>query len=380
MKNRLIFSLIYIILFSCTNERQSDKSVINLVSITDKEIPNTLQSLKLKPSVIQLETLDSVLLGGNSIIKYLDRSNIIVESNQQLYRFDINGKYLNKIGQRGQGPNDYLAPGRVSYDALNEDLYLFNNKRLQIWSLEGQHIKNIDFPDKTTLLSISSLKNDTLIIIRREYGNEGEAVQTIQFGNLEGKIFCEKTMFADSTKIDIMMYATPEHYRIGTDEYIRNEWDNTLYKINYSNIEKLKELDFGSYTGGREHYQEGDLRKQLGNNKVNLTQCLFSNDKLWIKYRLDNKEHYLILNEDGEGLFQSIYPDDYIGPIGIRIVDELEFSFWPQYVTDDNILVSLIMPGTLNEEELSYIYDHFGVKITNEDNPILILLDYKTEF
>ena len=143
-KNNVYIGLIAVFLIniasSCVHGTDGSGSMrIDMLPLIANDVSNDIEKVGLDVEFIPLETNDSLLLGGNTIVKYVDQDNIIVESLQTLYRFDRQGKFLNRIGRKGQGPGEYVSPGRVSFDPVARRLYLFTNRSLQEWSLEGEY-------------------------------------------------------------------------------------------------------------------------------------------------------------------------------------------------------------------------------------------------
>jgi len=66
-----------------------------------------------------------------------------------LARYDWNGKFIKKVGQRGQGPNDFNRP--VGLDILDDKLYLYDsfNARVAVVDRELKKIDYIKLPTDT---------------------------------------------------------------------------------------------------------------------------------------------------------------------------------------------------------------------------------------
>lgn len=361
-------------LFAGCKNLNNESNLINMSSFIGNEVDNNLQELGMVINYVPLETSDSILLDGELIIKYMDSTNIIVESERELYRFDSNGKFLNKIGRHGQGPGEYIAPGRVSFDPVNGCLCLFTNKSLQYWSLDGRLIESLDFPDVKTLQSVSAMMNDTLLVVRRDYGDNGELAETIQWYDRTGKILHENDMLIDSTEIDIAMFAYPEHYRIGNIEYYRDEWDNKLYTIRYPEISAYRVFDFGRYNSDRSAYQSGSKMEKRGDTNVVIQQCIAAKGNVWMKYLLENRYNYILIGSSGGCLFHSIGHEAYSEPKGITLDGNLDISFWPSYIDDSSRIACVMYPEDMDLESLDQLSKELNTEIKSGDNPIIAIL------
>lgn len=365
-----VISLFSIYLYSCngTTSRQDDRT-INLTQIQDQYVAGMINNISTGILFIPLETNDSILLNSNVVIKLIDDENIIVESNRRLHRFNKDGKFIGFIGNIGNGPGEYIAPGRVSYDEQNKLLYLFTNKQLQNWTL-SEFLKSTDFPNKNTLSSVSLLTTDTLLAIRRDYYDGGKLLQYIQWCDLDGNIFTEKEFKSDSTKMNIAIYASPEHYRIRNTEYFRNEWSNEIYTIKSHDIELYKKLDFGNKNPNRFIYST--QRDLLGDKYVNLIKTFVTPKIIFIEYIEDRKLNYLAIENTGNVIHHSTSTNDYTVPSGLSI-DGITLNFWPSYLDSEGNSYAIINPGDLSPDELLQFNRKQNLErpILDTDNPII---------
>ena len=58
---------------------------------------------------IKLETSSECLLGALKKIEFADSLIFISDYNEHLYVFDMNGRFLNRIGEIGRDPNQVSA-------------------------------------------------------------------------------------------------------------------------------------------------------------------------------------------------------------------------------------------------------------------------------
>ena len=377
-KNNVYIGLIAVFLIniasSCVHGTDGSGSMrIDMLPLIANDVSNDIEKVGLDVEFIPLETNDSLLLGGNTIVKYVDQDNIIVESLQTLYRFDRQGKFLNRIGRKGQGPGEYVSPGRVSFDPVARRLYLFTNRSLQEWSLEGEYVRTLEMPDRESLQSVSAMLNDTLVMIRRYYGDEGELTETVQWSRIDGKSLIDKVIMSDSTKIDVAMYASPEHYRVGECEFFRDEWDNKLFRLKYPDMTEFVWFDFGRHNTDRSIFQSGNLREKLGDENVSIKQCIVSGDYKWMKYRLENLDRYVLIGKNNECLYHSTALSPRDTPSGLPVVDGMMLSFWPTYIDDQSRLSCVVYPDMIDDQPLEYLSKVTGTEIDPDSNPVVAL-------
>lgn len=355
---------------SCS--RQTNRKDIDMTDKLDVFAEKNLNDIASDITYIPLHGDSNLILSGNSVIKHIDSDNIIIESERQLYRFDRNGSFLNLIGSIGQGPEEYTAPGRVSYDEATNKLYLFTNNILQQWSMDGKHFGNIEFPDKASLQSAVALTNDTILIIRRNYHDNGQLTQCLQWTNPEGILMKSVDFTCDSTLVNIVMRAYPELYKVNNEVFVRNEWDNQIYRINFENIQLEKTLDFGKSNSNRWLFQDATQREKIGNEIVKIESSIFSDHTIWLEFWLDNALHYMLIDRDGTLLHHSLSKNYIDNPIGLAIEDSRAMNFWPSYVANTGKLYSIIQPEDFDQEQLEELSRLTATTLTSDSNPIII--------
>ncbi|MDE6855696.1 MAG: 6-bladed beta-propeller [Muribaculaceae bacterium] len=368
----ILAGMAFMVSCSLSCSRQPNRKEIDMTDKLDVFAETNLNDIASDITYIPLHGDSNLILSGNSVIKHIDSDNIIIESERQLYRFDHNGSFLNLIGSIGQGPEEYTAPGRVSYDEATNKLYLFTNNILQQWSMDGKHFGNIEFPDKASLQSAVALTNDTILIIRRNYHDNGQLTQCLQWTNPEGILMKSVDFACDSTLVNIVMRAYPELYKVNNEVFVRNEWDNQIYRINFENIQLEKTLDFGKSNSNRWLFQDATQREKIGNEIVKIESSIFSDNTIWLEFWLDNALHYMLIDRDGTLLHHSLSKNYIDNPIGLAIDGSKAINFWSSYVANTGKLYSIIQPEDFDQEQLQELSRLTATTLTSDSNPIII--------
>jgi len=99
--------------------------------------------------VVQLDTNEDCLISSISKVIYHDNKYFILDLKlQSLFCFDSNGRFLFKIFQKGQGPEEYLYLSDFNVDPYNNQLMLLEPfGSLLLFDLErGTFIKKVKLP------------------------------------------------------------------------------------------------------------------------------------------------------------------------------------------------------------------------------------------
>lgn len=99
-------------------------------------------------SYVKLETKDSCLIGRISKIIATDDKYVILDESiaKMIFVFDLKGRFLNRIGNIGSGPEEYDCPDDIAYDKYNDDLLVWchNKKTILCFKLDGTFVRKIE--------------------------------------------------------------------------------------------------------------------------------------------------------------------------------------------------------------------------------------------
>lgn len=150
----LVYALILFFFNSCEKKNNISESKINISDAFKTKERINLSELVSDLEYIQLET------DGNSHINQIrsphrnvrfHKNNIIINDiSGQLLLFDITGKFKNKIGNIGRGPEEYSGADSFTFLDNGKDnavVYSAAQKKAFVYNLDGTYIKsfNIDF-------------------------------------------------------------------------------------------------------------------------------------------------------------------------------------------------------------------------------------------
>lgn len=166
--NKFIYVLPIIILIGCTNQgnkplnsfifkMSEDALVLPLLqgNSSNIKIEEPLPGIKASDLVesykyIPLETRSESLMGYiRKILFHNDRIYIRDVETNMVYIFNLSGKYLNKIGQRGDGPGEFsdLLYG-MTIDPFTNQLLVYDQgkRKMNYFTLDGTYLFNRDVP------------------------------------------------------------------------------------------------------------------------------------------------------------------------------------------------------------------------------------------
>lgn len=126
---------------------------------------------------IPIETNNDVLInnGINALSHFSDKYIIIVNyKSYDCYIFDRNGKIINFFNHKGQGPNEYLNITGITVDETKREIYIVDHpqkNRIMVYSFDGDFIRKLSLPTKTTIGTIHNFDNETLLCESNNHRN-----------------------------------------------------------------------------------------------------------------------------------------------------------------------------------------------------------------
>lgn len=238
-----------LILFQCKNpnkEAPAEKVFHINVDSTQESIDLKLTDLADSFRLVRLETSDRAIINANDY--YVSEKYIIAFSQDGLYKFSSNGKFLNKIIGYGRGPDEISGFLFAHfYDENNELLYIDDvnlNKKLLVYDLNSE--KFVAPIKKAIQGSWGSfaIYNDSLIIGKSpSYSVDPYAVffQTFD-GRLVSGILNVKRRLLGQNPVETFQ---PSYLSIGKNAYrISFELDDTLFTLKNNQLVPYITLDF----------------------------------------------------------------------------------------------------------------------------------------
>lgn len=127
------------------SEKASNLSSIDILVKAAKEIK--LSTVAISVDSIALETLDNNLLFRILEIEH-DQQSIFVADLDAVSKFDRNGKFIKRIGSKGQGPGEYLNVTDIGLDNKNNHLFVASglSQKVICFDLEGKFLREAKTP------------------------------------------------------------------------------------------------------------------------------------------------------------------------------------------------------------------------------------------
>ncbi len=125
-----IFILLVLTLASCGDKQQSD---FDILSYKDRPIGYSDIIDTLSYRFIPLETTDASIIGEIGKVEIVDDKVFVLDNfSKNIYRFDLEGKFIGQIGGRGQGPGEFVDPCSFVINHKDRQIVICDRASFQI--------------------------------------------------------------------------------------------------------------------------------------------------------------------------------------------------------------------------------------------------------
>lgn len=181
-----VYFVFYVVLCGACSKKSSEELVFNFNLLSEAKVSDFVREY----SVIPLETTDDNLIVDATVVKLTKDKIFILEPfspSKSFYAFNIDGKYLGKVGGLGRAANEYIMPCYFVLDEKRNKIILMDNGTNKILTYDMttfKFIKSYKLPFYSACFEM--LDDDHLIwYVSGGMRNEGEFNKHIQITDME---------------------------------------------------------------------------------------------------------------------------------------------------------------------------------------------------
>ena len=246
MKTFIIFFLILILLSGCSKQQKNKVDVVPVIAVN---FPNNQTKIHLNDiaknvSFIRLETNGDCLIRGVSKLEIYDDRMFVFYSGltgSHLYCFDLQGKFLFKVGGIGQGPGEYRSLNDFAIDIENGCLWLVDDtKKILKYDLNGKFVEQY-----STDFSIMNLcmidASESLMAIRLGFNPDNNHSLLIYSLTDKKNHYQKESEIINLTRVVV----TNTFYKSKERLIYAEPFNDTIFTVTKENIEPYYVIDFG---------------------------------------------------------------------------------------------------------------------------------------
>lgn len=341
--NRLIYTFICCtpLFIGCNKPSKYQGLEMNFEEIIHIPLPNIEDSFLFKFSsaisdikYVKLEETTNSIIGNLSQLEIANNGDFIVFDigNKKVLRFDSCGHFLNAIGERGHGPNEYVDPFYMSYDSYHNQVMITDYGKQQILSykLTGEITNRINTPYYNC--GIQPLDKEHTLYYRSY--NNSEGYNFIVNKNESS----ECTYFDPLPEKDLLSYSPCLVGAItngdGNKILCRPPYSSIIYEIDGTKVRPKYQLDFNTsvWLLGTTKDLENVFNSKAKNSIFSLFEV---NDKLFMSCTIGNHGYKYYYDPKGKSLAGKYMKNDIDGKYNIfSIIKAKGKRFYSECIAD----------------------------------------------
>ena len=391
MKKTLFVITALLLLLRCGDPlKDKNKSIhVHQVNVNLNQNPERIDLMDIVEnlSFIQLETNRECLLSRIHKVEVFNNRIYISESGAsgKLLCFDLHGKFLFKIGDKGNGPGEYLFLADFAIDKENKCLWLSDNfRKILKFDLDGKFIERYDTDFAMMNLSLLDEK-ENIMAIRLGYYKDKD-YSFIIYSNKKRKILYHKS----SNHINTITTIGGAFLSQSKEKIFYTEpFNDTIFNITKEGIEPYYIINFGKHALPKEELKS-DQPKNI------ITQFLNPDNKYaGFVMNVSKSSDYLLFNYDFSGeRYTSIFSSKLDKIITIKEILLIGKSFeaskyFFKYQQNDEYIswlpAHLLTEQSLSKKEKQYYGKYHEItnlisNLNEDDNPILIFGKFNFDY
>lgn len=349
--------------------------VINLakaISESSKEI--MLNELASDIRYVPLETTDDCLMNNEFYIMQYTGEDIITSG---IFHFDKNGKFLNKIGSKGQGPEEYLQGLFAFGDWKNKLLYVQNWTTLTCYGFDGTFVRSVPTPQLN--MGAAGLFDENHILYSNDiyYADKANPIQLYMVDSQNGKTVSKwRGHLEENKKYGMILTSRDFMYNYDNSLFYKPALENVIFKILSP---KKRQLVYKFDCSGKDidvSADEVDPKKRF--QFLSVYWAKETAQYLFVNYGMKNISRLGIYDKEKKTFTNVTIKDNLAGGYDIH----------PAWTSDDNHLLMIYYAGgLLQDKEKRYStgllperkkeLDELLKNIKEDDNPVVILVTLK---
>ena len=362
----------YLILFlclSCYLDISAQKPIVINLARTIGKSPKEMMLSELAADIkyIPLETTDDCLINNEFYIMQYTGEDIITSG---IFHFNKEGKFLNRIGRKGQGPEEYLQGLFAFGDWKNKLLYVQNWTSMTCYTFDGKFVRSVPAPKQN--MGAAGLFDENHLLYSNDmyFADKQNPVQLYLIDSRTGKTAGKwRGLLEDNKKYGLILTSRDFMYHYAGQLYFKPALENVIYKMVSP---KKRQLAYKFDCSGKDidvSVNEADPNKRFQFLSV-----------YWVK----ETDKYLFVNYGMREISRLGIYDKAKGTFtNIAIKDNLAggYDIHPAWTSDDKHLIMTYFPiGILKEKRCSESLlperkkelDKLAKHIKEDDNPVVV--------
>lgn len=356
--------------------QQTDTVVLNLSEAITHE-PKVIMLSEIASDIhfISLETTDDFFLCDEYRIIYTGDDILVYDRQMRNYfRFDKNGKLLNRIGEYGQKTENYLVGLSFSYDYSEKRVYVHDIRTLVCYDLNGKFIKRIPVPHLNGDACVVFDKGHILYSDSRFYIDRDNPLQLFLTDETGKELKVWQGYVEKYKSYKALMSTRDLMYNYQGAVYFKPAFENLIYRIDGQGEKTVAwQFDCSGYEINVS-VNEADPKNRY--QAISVQQVFESDHYLFVSYILRNNNFTGLYDKDQRTFSNVIVKDDLSGGFdfifsGIGFGNQLMNAHAVSYAKKAERYPEALLPSRRQE------LDSLVNQLRMGDNPVISITTLK---
>lgn len=365
--------LILFILFFCAcskNEQVTDIKTI-VVNDTNEFDINSIISY----NFISLETNDNCLISNIKQIKIIDNKIYINNDGNNLLVFDMSGKFITQIGNKGNGPGEYRLISNFHIDKKKGIFYIADGGQARIISYNFENFQPIKTEKIFYFIDCNWLADGNIAwYFVRGYESKDKDRYFIKITNQDLKEL--NLLYPLDIELLYPIGIGSPFYTLNKKCYLNLPHIPTIYEVTSSNIIPVYQLNLGIHKFAPQEWMEQEAPRDysaiVNTDYISAQNIQETNDYICVGYCAKGANAYIGFYNKKSGKSCKYSHSEFIRHTGFTGSSIINSVYEDSFITILNASILKRNPhGKI--PELNAISEN----INEEDNPVLCLFKLK---
>ena len=361
----------------CACCRQKGGAIIDLTGIGQKELVVPAESIYSSIKFIPLETHEKSILSSPNVFG-MDSNNVLVWDQDEILRFDIQGKFLNRVGRLGRGHGEHGRINSANYDEKEKRIYVGNmGGFIYKYDLEGNYIGQFKISENNEILQTVRFNKqlNALVCETRKYSGEGLQVN-LRIVSPDGAEKGTYLVYKDHEQVSRSMTRTGMLRNTSEGIMFMLPFDDKVTLLTQQGIIDTLTMDRGNFRPSRKLCENRDYSDELYKTKYQIDNIVVTDKYFYLTVTMDKEQCDLLIDRHSHAF---IHDKKYAYGSELEHLSLKGFkhvSFWP-WVAFDNKAVDLLPIDRFDNDDLEVLKKTAvnDYPLDDMSNPILVIAE-----
>lgn len=366
-----ILLLFVLLLCSCSgNEKSTNVKILILKESSDFDINNVVSY-----KFISLETTEDCFISDITKIQFVDDRIYINNNGDKLLVFDITGKFIAQIGNKGNGPGEYRLICNFNIDKERQIITIADGGQARIINYKLEDYSHINTKKIFYFIDCNWLSDGNIAwYFIRGYESKNKDRYYIKITDRDLNEL--KLLYPLDIEIKTPISSGSLFYTYNQKCYLNLPHTPIIYEVTSQNIIPIYQLDLDNHKFAPQEWMEEEAKRDysviVNTDYISAQNVKETDDYLSVWYCAKGANAYIgFYNKKTEQSCKYFLPE-FLTHTGLTGMGNIKDSF-------DDYFITVLNPSILKRNPNTRIAELKSIceRIDEEDNPVICLMKLK---